>query len=193
MEGISELIFAPNVSYKKNVVKFELKRWEVLYKAGFDSSFFFPKFKEKKWVTENPKLIGIVDRVHKCCLADVFAPKHSEFKDGDFVIVENKTGKPTAEKCKKYKTDMLWYKILIEIAHPEFSIMKWGAVYFPYNNYVYHYKLEDDDCRKLAKEIRATRENIMKCCETNEWKATPSKSSCLWCAFKNYCTADKVI
>jgi len=191
LSGISEMGFAPNTSYKKNVVKFELERWEVLFEAGFDESFFYPKLKEKKWITERPKLIGIVDRVHKCCSIDVFAPKHPEFKDGDLVIVENKTGKPTAEKCKKYKNDMLWYKILIEIVHPEFDRVKWGAIYFPYDNYVYHYKLEDEDCRALAKEIRKTREDIIKCYETENWEANPSKFNCMWCAFKSHCKTEK--
>ncbi|MCK4670867.1 MAG: PD-(D/E)XK nuclease family protein [Nanoarchaeota archaeon] len=187
LKNISKLKFHPNLSYKKNVVKFEIGRWKDLQAQGFDATYFNPVAKEKKYITESPKLIGIVDRIHKCCREDVFAPKHEDFKDGDLVIVENKTGKPTPKKCKKYEEDMLWYKILAEIVLPELAPIKWGAIYFPYNNYVYHTVLTNKDCRALAKAIRKVRKNIMACVNTNMWPATPSPQSCRWCNFKSFC------
>lgn len=185
--GVSELIFHPNTPYKKNVAKFELERWDAINGAGFDETYFWPVVKEKKWITENPKLIGIVDRVHKCCKADVFAPKHKEFKDGDLVIVENKTGKPTAEKCRNYEEDMLWYKIIMEIVQPELAPIKWGAIYFPYDNYVYHCELKDEACRVLAKEIKIVRDKIQQGLDTGMWPATPSSYACQWCGYKGDC------
>ena len=185
--GISNLKFHPNTPYKKNVVKFEMERFEAIKNAGFDESFFWPVVKEKMWTTENPRLIGVVDRVHKCCKADVFAPKHPEFKDGDLVIVENKTGKPTAEKCRNYEEDMLWYKIIMEIVQPELAPIRWGAIYFPYDNFTYHCELKTEDCRKLAKEIHEVREAIQQNLETGMWTATPSEYACKWCGYKNDC------
>ena len=114
IQNLSKLKFYPNMPYKKNVAKFEIERWESIHRAGFDSTFFLPVMKEKKWKIEDPKLVGIVDRVHKCHKGDIFAPKHKDFNDSDLIIVENKTGKPTPEKCKNYVSDMLWYKIIIE-------------------------------------------------------------------------------
>jgi CRISPR/Cas system-associated exonuclease Cas4 (RecB family) len=185
--GLSNLIFHPNTPYKKNVVKFELERFEAVKKAGFDLTYFLPTVKEKRWTTQNPKLIGIVDRVHKCFKNDIFAPKHKEFKDGDLVIVENKTGKPTAQKCKDYEEDMLWYKIIMEIVQPELAPIRWGAIYFPYDNYVYHCQLKIEDCRKLAADIKKVREGIMQGLDTGFWPATPSSWTCNWCSYKNEC------
>ncbi len=187
IEGISTLKFHPNTPYKKNVVKFEIQRWQEIQKAGFDSTYFMPVQNEKMWKTENPKLIGVVDRVHKCCKVDVLAPKHPEFKDGDLVIVENKTGKPTAAKCRGYEEDMLWYKIIIEIVLPELAPIRWGTIYFPFDNYVYHCELKKEDCKVLAQDIRKVREKIKSALETGLFPATPSKSGCFWCDFKNGC------
>ena len=185
--GISKLRFHPNMSYKKNVVKFEMERWQAINAAGFDTTYFFPTVKEKKWKTQNPKLVGIVDRVHKCFKKDVFAPPHPEFKDDDLVIVENKTGKPTAEKCKNYESDMLWYKIIMEIEHPELAPIRWGAIYFPYDNYVYHCELKIEDCQRLAIEIKKTREQFIEAVTTGVFPATPNSRSCGWCSYKNRC------
>ena len=197
MVGLDKLKFHPNTPYKKNVAKFELERYEAVRNAGFDDTYFFPTVKEKRWRTENPKLIGIVDRVHKCFKGDVFAPTvfdndanripHPEFKDGDLVIVENKTGKPTNQKCLDYEEDMLWYKIIMEIVQPELAPIRWGAIYFPYDNYVYHCELKTEDCRILAKEIREVREKIMRDLETGMWQATPSSWACKWCGWKLEC------
>ena len=184
---ISKLTFHPNVPYKKNVTKFEIERWEAIKQAGKDKSFFFPVVKEKRWMTESPKLIGVVDRVHKCCKADQFAPNHPEFKEGDYVIVENKTGAPSLSKCKGYEEDLLWYKIIMEIKRPELAPIKWGAIYFPYNNFVHHCKLEIENCRQLAQSIKKTREQIKMCLETGLWSAKPSANNCKWCNFKNNC------
>lgn len=185
--GVSKLIFHPNTSYKKNVAKFELKRWEAVIAAGKDQTFWKPTVKEKGWTTQNPDLKGYVDRVHKCFPGDVFAPKHPEFKDGDLVIVENKTGKPTAAKCKAYEEDMLWYKIIMEIVKPELAPIRWGAIYFPYDNYVYTCELKTEDCRKLAQSIKLTREQIAMCLDTGMFPASPSPSNCKWCSFRTHC------
>jgi len=185
--GLNKLIFHPNIDYRKNVIKFEIKRWETVKNAGFGEDFYLPVFNEKRWTTESPKLIGIVDRVHKCFKGDPLAPKHSEFKDGDLVIVENKTGKPTFEKCKKYHNDFYWYKIIMEVMHPELAPIKWGTIYYPYDNFVYHTKLENEKCRILAKEIHVVREKIIDSIKTGIWKKTPSPKACKWCRFKYQC------
>jgi len=187
LRGISKLVYHPNIDYKKNIVKFEIGRWQKINKLGFDSTYFFPVEREKKWITESPKLIGIVDRVHKCCKEDVFAPPEDDFIKGDLVIVENKTGKPNAKKVKGYATDLLWYKIIMEIAMPELAPIKWGAVYFPFDNSVYHYRLTNDDCRVLAKSIKKTRERIKQALETGMFTANPSPYSCKWCQYRDQC------
>lgn len=188
ISGISSLTYHPNTNYKKNFVKFELERWGIIKSGGYDRNYFFPVVKEKSYTAETPQLTGIVDRVHRCCPTDPFAPRHEEFEIGDLVIVENKTGKPTAEKCVKYENDMLWYKMLIEIVKPDLAPIKWGAVYFPFDNYVYHTKLKTENCRKLAKEIKAVRESIIFSIDNNHWPSKPSLFSCNWCLFKNQCT-----
>jgi hypothetical protein len=175
------------MDYKKNFVKFELERFEKIKQKGYTNDFFLPLFNETQWITESPRLIGIVDRIHRCFKDDVFAPKHPDFKDGDLVIVENKTGKPTFEKCKGYKKDGYWYKILIEIEHPELAPINWYTIYFPYDNYPHHFKLENDECRILAKEIHEVRQKIINCIENDEWIATPDKEKCKWCDYKNIC------
>jgi len=187
MIGLSNLVFHPNTPYKKNVAKFEVERFEKITKAGFDQTFFMPVEKEKKWQTESPKLIGVVDRVHKCCKADLLSPENPEFKEGDLVIVENKTGKPTPKKCKNYEKDMLWYKIIMEIIKPELAPIKWGAIYFPYDNYVHHCKLKKEDCQELAKSIKTVREDIQTALNNDSWEAKPSKYNCMWCGFKSHC------
>jgi len=187
LQNISKLKFHPNTPYKKNVAKFEIERWQKIHAAGKDKTFFDPVVKEKMWTTQSPKLIGVVDRVHKVCKVDFFAPDFPEFKDGDLVIVENKTGMTTKAKCKAYEEDMIWYKIIIEIVQPELAPIRWGAVYFPYDNHVHHCELKTEDCRKLAKGIKETREKIKQSLETGLWPATPSKKSCLWCGYKNRC------
>lgn len=185
--GISKMVFHPNMQYKKSFARFELERWQTIANLGFGKDFFFPVFNEKQWTTENPKLIGIVDRVHKCCSSDPYAPKHPDFKDGDLVIVENKTGKPTADKCTGYEDEMLWYKIIIEVMHPELAPIKWGAIYFPYDNYIYHVKLENDRCRTLAKDINLTRKRILNSIQEDDWQPNPSKKQCAWCNYKHVC------
>jgi len=202
MTDLDKLKFHPNTPYKKNVAKFELERWEACKKAVKDETYFYPTVKEKRWTTESPRLIGIVDRVHKCFAGDIFAPRcpnskgklgkttdpiHPEFKDGDLVIVENKTGMPNAEKCRNYEEDMLWYKIIMEIVQPELAPIRWGAIYFPFDNYVYRCELKIEDCKVLAKEIKEVREAIQQNLETGMWPATPSSYACQWCGYKNEC------
>lgn len=187
LQNISQLKYHPNGDYKKNVVKFEIQRWKAIHDAGFDKSFFIPVEKEKKWQIEKPKLIGIVDRVHKCCKADPFAPNHPEFENSQLVITENKTGVMTKAKCHDYEKDLLWYKIIMEIAKPELAPIKWGAIYFPESNHVHHCELTVENCRKLAKEINKVREKIRAAIESNDFPATPSKKACEWCQYKSNC------
>lgn len=192
LQGISELTYHPNTPYKKNVVKFEIERWSAIHKAGLDKSFFIPVEKEKKWIVENPKLIGIIDRLHKCFKGDPFAMKHPDFNEGDYVICENKTGIPTKAKCKEYEVDLHWYKIIIEIMHPEFAPLRWGVIYFPFDNSVYHVELKADTCRKLSREIHIVREKIQDNLDTGIWEATPSVKSCTWCSFRSTCPVSAV-
>ncbi len=187
LQNISSLQYHPNTEYKKNVAKFEIERWRNIHNAGFDISFFIPVEKEKKWQVENPKLVGVVDRVHKCCKIDPFASSVEEFKNGDLVIVENKTGKMTKEKCKNYESDMLWYKIIMEIVNPELAPIKWGAIYFPESNYVHHCKLLIEDCRILARSIHTVRENIRRDLITMNFVAKPSIKVCGMCNYAQVC------
>ena len=189
LKNINCLKLHPNTEYKKNVMRFELERWEKISKAGFDKTFFYPVLSEKRFIVDNPKLIGVVDRVHKCCKADPFSSPDPEFKENDLVIVENKTGASADSKAKKYYEDLLWYRIIIEIHNPELIPIKWGAVYFPKDNKVYHYRLEIKDCIELAKSINTARDNITKRLESGSWEATPSKSACNWCQYRKYCEA----
>lgn len=187
IQNLSKLKFHPNMDYKKNVAKLEVERFNEVVSKGFDVTYFAPYIKEKKYVLDNLKIIGIVDRVHRCHTGDVFAPRHSEFKDGDLVIVENKTGKPNLKKCRDYEEDLIWYKIILEANNPDLAPIKWGAVYFPYDNYIHHTKLKAEDCRALAKRIKEVREKIKKCVESNSFPATNNKSVCNWCSFRDKC------
>jgi len=185
--GYGNLTFHPNTEMKKNFVKFEIDRWNGIKDYGKDKSFFFPIYNEFMYTTEKPKLIGVVDRIHKCCKVDKFAPKEEDFKDGDLVIVENKTGKPSKRKAEDYKLDTVWYKILTEIYRPELAPIKWAAIYFPFDNTVYHSRVTAEDCRKLAKEIVGMREKMIKSLEENNFPANPSFYNCSWCKFKHIC------
>jgi CRISPR/Cas system-associated exonuclease Cas4 (RecB family) len=187
LRRVSELQFHPNTEYRKNVTKFEIERWKLIDSLGFDDTFFKPVIKEKKYITEIPQLIGVVDRVHKCCKQDPFAPKHPEFQDGDLVIVENKTGKPTAEKCQGYINDLVWYKIILEISKPEIPPIRWGAVYFPYSNYIFHAELKDEHCRKLSSDIRQVRATIKESIDKNEWRKDERSGACHFCSFRKQC------
>lgn len=197
--GLSRINFHANMpyvenvySYKKNVARFEIQRWEKIKEAGFGSDFFFPVMNEKEFKINNPKLVGIVDRVHKCMKTDKFAYAHEDFKDGDLVIVENKTGKPTSNKIMGYEEDLLWYKIIIEIAHPELAPLKWGSIYFPYNNATHNFRLSQSACRTLAESIKKTRQQIQENIESGEWEAKPSPKNCKWCSFNKICSVAQI-
>jgi CRISPR/Cas system-associated exonuclease Cas4 (RecB family) len=187
VRNVSKLQFYPNTDYKKNVVRFELERWDKIKAEGKQKEFFFPVANEQSYTTESPKLTGIVDRIHKCCKTDPFAPPEQDFKDGDLVIVENKTGVPSKSKCEGYQQDVLWYKLLAEISYPELAPIKWSAIYFPKTNYVFHSRLDTDACRALAQQIHRVRDNILHSLRNDDWKPSPSPESCNWCGFKHIC------
>lgn len=188
--NISKLKYHPNTDYKKNVVKFEIERWKAVHKAGFGMEYFIPLINEKKMKTENPKLIGIPDRVHKCFEGDSFAPpidKFPNFRNGNLVVVDNKTGKPTKSKCKNYEEDLLWYKAIVEIHRPDLGEIKFGAIYFPFDNYVYHVELKKEDVKKLLDDIDKVRNKIKICLDTGMWPANASFENCKWCNYKDNC------
>ena len=185
--GLNDLNYSPNQSYKKNVVKFEIERLNKIIELGLNISYFFPVFNEKKWTVENPKLVGIVDRIHKCHKDDVFAPKLPNFIDGDLVIVENKTGKPNKKKVAGYLEELYWYKIITELVYPNLAPIKWGTVYFPLDNSVYYIELTVEGCTAVAKKINDVRQKIKESINNKKWDATPSSSSCFFCQYKDIC------
>ena len=159
-----------NKAYKKNVIKFEIDRWKVCIKSKTDEAkkYFMPLHNEESITVENPKLTGIVDRVHL------------SFKN-EVVVVENKTGKPTPQKNKDYYIDLLWYKLLLEMKFG-YKISK-GSLYYPYNNYVCRVRLYDTDADGLLKKIDVIREKI----RTAQFEPKPSRSNCNNCRFKLPC------
>ena len=82
---------------------------------------------------------------------------------------------------------MLWYKIIMEVTKPELAPIKWGAIYYPFNNHVHTCKLEQEKCRELAVEIRTVREKIQQSIDTGLWIAKPSSRNCFWCGYKDIC------
>lgn len=186
LDNISKLKFTPNLQYKKNVSVFEIKRWREIKKRNLSVDYFYPVLNETSFLLEDCNIIGIVDRVHKCHKDDEFAPKVPSFVDGEYVLVENKTGKPTAKKCIDYELDLYWYKFIIERKHPEIKL-KWGAIYFPFNNFIHHVQLFDEKVNLLIESINETKLKIEESIQSNTFKATPSKQKCAYCNYRSIC------
>lgn len=192
--GISKLPLNQNLDYRKNILLFEMMRWKEIHRNGLDQTFFFPVLKEKKLVDNQLKLVGIPDRVHKCCIGDPLAPDKNEvarqfheFEDGSFVLCENKTGKPTQEKCLMYDYELYWYKLLLERQRPELGPIIWGAIYFPYNNFVYKTKLEEFIMKDFLEELDLFRRRLENSIKNDDWPAKSSDETCGWCEFKDVC------
>jgi len=185
LSGLNRLRFAPNTEYKKNIVRFEILRWRRLHHNGFGADYFKPLFLEHLFDVGEPILLhGYVDRIHRVCRNDDFAPLgFPGFKDGDLVIVENKSG---ARKSADYENDLLWYKLLFELSYPGKEI-KWGAVYYPIDNAVSHFSLTSEKSAELYKSILLAKSEIEQRLASGRWDAKPSAENCCWCEYARYC------
>ena len=154
--------------YVLNVLNFEEQRWSecLQYRPDNPEKYFRPILNEVWMESNSLKLIGIVDRVHW------------SYKD-NFVIVENKTGKPSVEKAESYREDLLWYKLLVKATHGH--TVNFGSIYFPYDNSTFNYPIGNTD--KLLSRIEETRQEIKKM----KFPPTPSKEACGRCTMKKHC------
>lgn len=190
IDNIGKLSLTPNLSYKKNVLLLEANRWRNIcqLEAGpiQKKEYFKPVYEEEKMYDNENKLVGIVDRVHKCHIGDAFAPdtkKFPEFKDGDLVIVENKTGAYTKKKAVSYEEELLWYRMLIRASKG--VDIRWGAIYFPHNNKIHYVDLNED---KFDEKLLLDRINKIKGYIQDElFEPTPSTYNCPNCFYVDIC------
>lgn len=185
LDDIGKLKLTPNLDYKKNILLLEANRWRNICLKEKDISYFAPTISEEKMYDNENEIVGIVDRVHKCHLGDAFAPdirKFPEFKDGDLVIVENKTGTYDKQKAISYEEELLWYRHLIKCNY-NYDI-RWGAIYFPKGNQVHFFDLNDEkfDWDSLLNRINKIRNMI------NEELFLPTPGySCNGCFYSEMC------
>lgn len=190
LDNIGKLNLTPNLDYKKNVLLFEANRWKNICRLPITNEMkimsFKPIHKENKYRDEKNMLVGIVDRVHKVYSVDNFAPPHSEFKDGDMVIVENKTGAYTKQKSIKYEEELLWYRMLIKENFG--NDIRWGCIYYPKTNKTYFIDLNEPkfDIDRLLKQINRVRD----CINKEMFIPTPGKN-CANCFYLERCEFSK--
>ena len=181
--NVSKLPIAPNEDYKRNVILFEHERWKRILDKGLDDSYFFPVYCENKYYIDDNEIVGIVDRVHKCHKDDMFAPKHPEFKDGAYVIVENKTGKFSKQKASDYEEELLWYRYILR--ETQKIDMRWGCIYFPLTNKCHYIDLNEPkfSIDKLKEKITLVRGLI----NDSVFIPKPEPDKCFWCFYNDIC------
>ena len=168
----SEFDLGSNRDYKSRIVEHYLDRWQlcVKHKPDKPSYYFFPITREQKIELSDIGLNGIPDAVMR------------DFNDRPYVL-ELKTGSPTKDKIKKYKNDLIWYKLLFERQSPEYGEVSTGRVYFPRTNQEWEYDLCAAEVERLIADIKEVRAKI----ELNKFEPTPEASKCNWCGYKSVC------
>lgn len=187
--NLTGLNFSQNTEYKKNAAKFMLERWDILKDMDGAEQLFRPHLRETNMniTIEDVKVTGFVDAVYKLHTKDKLAPINPEFKDGDFSIIEYKTGVPNHKKAKGYEEDIMYYKIMLEQTNPELGNMSWGSIYFPYNNYVHTFKINEAETNMLKKKIVDVNKDIINSTVNNLWPHKPSAINCQYCQYKSIC------
>tara|TARA_Y100000310_G_scaffold267782_1_gene279981 strand:- start:13180 stop:13893 length:714 start_codon:yes stop_codon:yes gene_type:complete len=157
-------------NYKKNFLKFEIKRWERCRKTKPNNpeKYYLPLISEEKIEVGRLDLVGIPDRLH------------INFSD-ELVIVDVKTGYPTLSKRRWYKVDLFWYKLLLEESGKVNKTINKGTIYYPYNNHIDNYNINQQEMDEFKEAIFTTRKRVV------EGMFPPNLKSCGDCGFRRWC------
>lgn len=170
-----DYFFKPVNVNLKNFIEFERKRAEKCKKHDNPKKYFMPVFVEKKIKNKVLKVSGIIDAVFY---------DYNE-GNGDYIIIDWKTGKFRENYKSNYRRELAIYKILLDNSGLLDKPIKYYGMFFTDANHLFFEEAKNVSVKAAYKMILNVRNKIR-----NSKFGCNITPLCNWCGFKKSCSMD---